>query len=110
MKVNVIEDVSTLTTIAQKDIVKFLKKFIYAICCGINESDLSEEDITEADIGIGTIYIKHDKSSDISYKFVPCKYLQKSIENTLKDGKSPFEDDLNSALVNKFTNVYKDLC
>ena len=108
--INAVKDVSVLSTIAEKDIVKLLKKFIYSICCGVDESVIKGDMVTAVDIGIGVLYIKHEPNSEIEYKFIPCKYLEKGIISTITEGKNPLEEDVNNSLVKKFTNVYKDLC
>lgn len=107
--INVVKDVSTLSTIPEKDIIKLLKKFIYVICDGIAESKLQGDNVSSFDLGIGSLYIKHEPNSEIEYKFIPCKYMDKGIKSTVNEGKNPFDDDLNNSLVKKFINVYKDL-
>ena len=107
--INVIKDVSTLSTIPEKDIVKFLKKFVYVICDGVEESKLKGDTVSAFDLGIGVLYIKHEPNSEIEYKFIPCKYMDKGIKATVNENKNPFTEDLNNSLVKKFTNAYKDL-
>ena len=108
--INVIEDVSTLSTIPDKTIVKLLKKFIYSICAGVEESVLSDSDTTAADIGLGVIYIKHDNPDKLDFRFIPNKFFEKSLIQTVKEGKNPLENVLNDSLVKKLMNTYKDLC
>ena len=44
------------------------------------------------------------------YRFTPNKFLEKSLNETLKEGKNPLENVLNDSLVKKLMNTYKDLC
>ena len=108
--INAVKDVSTLSTIPEKDVIKFLKKFIYSICCGVEESTIKGEDTTTIDLGIGILTIHHDTDLDFEYTFEPCKYLDKNVKATVKSNKNPLEEDLNTALVKKFNTIYKDLC
>lgn len=104
-----IKDVATLTTIPEKTLMKLFQKFIYCICETILEDIQDEKEITELNIGLGTLYIKHD-SNDIKYKFVPSNDLEKGINLTVTKKLNLMENTLNAVLAKKFMNVYKDLC
>ena len=54
-----IKDVSTLTTIPEKTIMKLVQKFIFSICETVLEDIKDEQEVTELNIGLGTLYIKH---------------------------------------------------
>ena len=106
---NVIKDVSTLTTIPEKTLNKLEQKFIYCICEQIQEDMLEEQEISELDIGLGTLYIKY-ADNQIKYKFIPNSELEKAVYNTVVKKLNLMEPTLNEALVKKFVDVYKDLC
>ncbi len=109
---NIISDVSILTTIPEKTIAKFFRKMIFCICEAVAENMLNENsnsNITELDIGIGKLYIKH-VGTDIKYRFEPSELLEKSILATVVNKKNHLEEFLDATLVKKFTEVYKDLC
>lgn len=109
--INVIKDMSILTTIPEKTLNKFYKKMTFCICEGVAESLLDPDvSISSFDIGIGTLYIKHDTASNIKYHFEPNDFLAKSMNQTVANGANILEDTLNDALSKKFTEVYKDLC
>ena len=55
---NIINDISTLTTIPVKTWNKLVKKTNYCICDAVLENTLIDEDITAVDLGIGVLYIK----------------------------------------------------
>ena len=50
---NIINDISTLTTIPVKTWNKLVKKTNYCICDAVLENTLIDEDITAVDLGIG---------------------------------------------------------
>lgn len=107
--INIIQDVATLSTIPEKTLNKLNQKVIYAICQAVQEDVLAGKDISELDLGIGILFIKHDKG-EIKYKFVPSEYLSKSVSNTVNNKLNLLEDTLNVSLAKKFIDVYKDLC
>ena len=104
-----VKDVSILTTIPEKTLAKMFQKFIYCICQTVLEDITDEKEITELNIGLGTLYIKHD-SNDIKYKFVPSNDLEKGVNLTVTKKLNLMENTLNTVLAKKFMNVYKDLC
>lgn len=106
---NIVEDVSILTTIPEKSLVKLENKFIYAICEQIQEDILAEKEFSELDIGLGTLYIKY-VGDQIKYKFVPNQTLEKAVYTTVVKKLNLMETALNESLVKKFIDVYKDLC
>ena len=106
---NIVEDVSKLTTIPEKSLVKLEQKFIYSICEQIQEDILEDKEMSELDIGLGTLYIKY-LGDEIKYKFVPNATLEKAVYNTVVKKLNLMETALNEALAKKFIDVYKDLC
>ena len=110
MYINAVEDVSKLSTIPEKTLVKLLKKFVYSICSAVEEDVIQQNTVTSVDIGLGIIHIKHLDKNNLEYRFTPNKFLEKSLNETLKDGKNPLENVLNDSLVKKLMNTYKDLC
>lgn len=107
---NIIEDASKLTTIPEKSIAKLLKKFVYCIADAVAEDELEKKEISELDLGLGILYIKHNADKTASYKFVPGKYMEKAVLDVLESGENLLQDSLNSALVKKFIRVYKHIC
>lgn len=107
---NMITDLNTLTTIPEKNLTKLFKKIEAIICEAVVEDSLAaSSDITEIDIGIGTLYIKHD-TVDLKYKFKPSSSLANALVGSLTENKNPLADILTEALSTKFTDLYKDLC
>lgn len=107
--INIINDISTLTTIPEKTLNKLSKKAMFCICEAITEDMLSDNDITEAFIGIGTLYIKHSDNM-IKYHFEPTDAFSKAVIQTTTSKINPLDSMLSDALHKKFNEVYKDLC
>jgi len=108
---NIVNDVSILTTIQDKTLAKFFRKMIFCICQAVQEDMLDEnntKDITELDIGIGKLYIKH-VGTDIRYRFEPSEFFEKALLSTVVNKKNYLEEFLDESLGKKFTEVYKDL-
>jgi len=107
---DIIKDVSILSTIPEKYINKLIQqKFIYCICEAIQEDILEGKNMSQLDIGLGTLYIGYE-DNDIKYKFEPNQTLIKSVNATILNKKNILEDVLNNALAKKFIEVYKDIC
>ena len=107
---SVIADLNTLTTIPEKSLNKFFRKINACICESIAEDILQDAgSITEVNIGIGILYIKHD-GAEIKYHFKPSEALNTAVIGTIDEGKNPLSDILTEALATKFTDLYKDLC
>ena len=106
---NVISDLTVLTTIPEKSLNKFFRKIDACICESVFE-DINADvgNITEVNIGIGTLYIKHD--GELKYHFKPSEMLNTGIIDTINNNKNPLNDILTEALATKFTDLYKDLC
>ena len=107
---NVIKDVSILTSIPEKTLLKLNDKVLYSICESIQEDCLAEKDITELDFGLFTIYIKHESSDDIKFRVIFNSEAQKAITNTVNNKLNLLEDTLNDVLAKKLLNIYKDIC
>lgn len=109
---DIIEDVSILSNIPKKVVIKLLRKFVYCICEGVEEDILGNAELSSLDLGIGVLHIKHPSTKDepIKYKFVIDKYLDKALRDTFNNKSNLLEDALNNSLVKHFMDVYKGLC
>lgn len=106
---DIIQDVSVLSTIPDKTLTKLLDKAIYCISDAVL-SDINDDiDITELDIGIGILYIKHVGEA-VSYKFIPSSEFSKAVNSTIKNKQNLLSNMLDKNLVKKFMEVYKDIC
>lgn len=102
------EDLSLLTTIPVPNINKLLgTKSIYCICSDVEETALQNKQITEIDIGIGTLTIFVDDES-IQYRFTPSKKLENSIKKTIINKHNPLVEKAEQTLTQRIVNTYKD--
>lgn len=106
---NTIEDLSILSTVPEKTLAKLFKKMVYCICDSVAQDHLDNKEVTVLDIGIGILYIRHIGEA-VKYHFEPSDYLKDSLNKTLVNGENILEDVLNDSLVEKFVEVYKDIC
>lgn len=107
-KVNILDDVSKLTTIPYTSLTKICKQEIYCICNAVEEAVLAEEPITYANIGIGTIIIQV-QDEQVCYQFVPSKFMSQHIADTVVNKKNPLVAELDETLVERILSTYKDL-
>lgn len=106
--VDVIEDVSKLTTIPVKSLNSLNDKVIYCIVDSVKESCLENLETTELYLGIGTLVIKYvDKS--LKYKFIPSNKLNEKMNDLFNKKLNSLENVLETSLVDKIVNTYKDL-
>lgn len=104
--VNMIENLSILTTIPDKYLTKLFDKTYYVISDAVVETALLDKEITEIDIGIGILLISANKS-EIKYKFIPNKKLEQSIKSAVINKRNILANTLESNIVDKITNTYK---
>lgn len=104
-----IDELSTLTTIPDKTLIKLEQKILYCICEVVYEDTLAEKELTEIDTGLGTLYFKF-VNDELKCKFVPNETLKNAVTDVYKRKLNLMDDALNSSLAKKFTEVYKDLC
>lgn len=105
---NLIDDISKLTTIPDKVLLKLVDKSYFCISSAIEEALLEHKDIVEIDLGIGTLYLEV-KSESVRYKFLPNKELDKTVKDTVINRKNSLQDVLEMTLVDRITNTYKEL-
>lgn len=108
MMYNIIEDLTTLTTIPESALVKLMSKYNMLISDYVLQDKLTSNDITQINIGIGTLIISNTDYT-LSYKFIPSLELEESLVNSLRTKSSPLEITLEKALSERITKTYKDL-
>ena len=108
MMKNLIEDISTLTTIGKYNLDELVNKSVAIISHDVFESIKDREKVTIVDVGIGELYITNIEDT-IQYKFIPSKKLNSAVEATYKSKQSPLLLEIDAALGRRITNTYKDL-
>jgi hypothetical protein len=107
-EINIVKDTAVLSTVPEKAIKKIIDKMVYAIAEAVVEARLTNKSVIELDIGLGILLIRFGDDS-IQYKFVPGDKLEESVKNSFINQQNLLEDVLDASLVNKLTNIYKDL-
>lgn len=105
----IVSDVSTISTIPEKMLDKLIDKSFYCISDALLEDIENDKDVTELDIGIGILYIKHS-ADQVAYKFIPSDELQETVNSTVKTRQNSLTKNLEASLIKKFLDVYKDIC
>lgn len=108
MGYNLIEDISQISTINEIYLSKLIDMSVWDISNCTEESILKNTPLTEINIGIGTLLILIE-DNNIKYKFIPSKKLDKAIKDTVLDRKNPLILKLEKSLIEKISNIYKDL-
>ena len=106
--VDIIEDVSKITTISHDVLNKLIDKGVWCICNSVYESKLTDSPLTELDIGIGTLYISNESDS-IKYKFIPSSALETAVRDTIIENKNVLQLTLEKTLANKVIRTYKTI-
>ena len=105
---NTLQSVQMKFDYSEKNLSKLIDVSIYCISDAIQECLKQEETIAEIDIGIGILYIQC-LDNNIKYKFIPSDMLDKAVKETLINKLNLLELKLETSLVSKITNIYKDL-
>lgn len=109
MEFNLLNDISTLTTVPLSALYKLVDKASWCICNNVEETFLNSNNITEINIGtLGTLVIEVVEDT-IEYRFIPNKKLDKYIIDTIVNKKNPLIDQLDNTLASRLIDTYKDL-
>jgi len=107
MKSSIKRDLSTLTTISPGVLSKLFDKEVWCISNAVEQALANQDNVAEIDLEIGTLYIQVDEET-IRYKFVPGTQLERAVVGTVSSGHNSLIANLETSLVNKITNTYKD--
>jgi hypothetical protein len=105
---NLITDLSCITRLSEETLTALFIRAEECIGHCVFESVVDKENLTEIDIGIGTLYIKRE-DSQIKYKFIPSKNLEEKVTSTVRTRKSPLIKRGEKALKSRVERTYKDL-
>lgn len=105
---DIINDVSTITFIDRKHLDKLVNKALYSIGDAACLFNSSEDNTLSLDIGIGTILLVYIDDS-IKYKFIPSEKMEKVIISAVSENKNILINKLETNLISKIENIYKDL-
>lgn len=102
--ININQELSILTTIDPQTFNKLDEKKVYCISDAVYKNMLSKNTKTSIDIGIGTVEI-NILNDCIKYRFVPSKFLENTIINTITKGQNELTYQLEKSLIRKLTNI-----
>lgn len=108
MRVDVKENLSTLTTINELSINRLFNKITWIISDAVEQAELMGDDTIDLDLEFGSIRIVID-NNNIKYKFIPSKFTEDTIIDTIVNGKNQLTMEVEKNLVQKLTNIYKDM-
>ena len=108
MEINLKENLNILTNIPIKYIEKIERDLVYSILDGIHDSSLNGESITEFISDIGSLLINVEEE-EIKYKFIPSEKFEELLKTQIKSGQNLLENKLDKILVDRISNLYKDL-
>lgn len=105
---DLISDVSLITTLPYKTLLKICDKGAECLCHNVLEGIQNDENEIDIDISIGTIKILIE-DEELHYRFVPSKRLEEMLITTVCDGNDPLVKHIEESLSARILNTYKDL-
>lgn len=106
---NIVQDISTLTTLPVSNIEDLTEIIIDCICHDVLEGKLTNSELVTISLGkIGKLLISLT-DSELKYKFIPSKYLEENLITTLNSNESSLETRLEQNLDKRIIAAYKDL-
>lgn len=108
MEINLLNDLSVLTTIPEYQLnqLKLLSEQI--ICHNVLETLKENNDVCKIDIGIGKLIFQLS-NDELVYKFIPEKNFEESIVDTILNGTDLLQDTIENRTCERMLKVYKDL-
>lgn len=106
--VDLISDISLLTSVPYKTLKNLCDKGNECICHSVMENGVDGSVDTIVDIGIGQLTITVVEDS-IFYKFKPSPTLEGMLVQTITGHNDPLVTDIEQSLVSRILNTYKDL-
>jgi hypothetical protein len=105
---DLLKDLSLLSGVSYTNLTFLNIHATNSIAHTVLESILENSDVTEVDIGIGTLKIQH-KDDEIRYKFIPNETLSAKVTSTVKNKQSPVAKRVGDKLGERINKAYKDL-
>jgi hypothetical protein len=107
-RANIVQDISTLTTVQKSSIDRLCTQAVKCICYCVCEAMSKDEKDMCLDIGVGNLFINIDNES-VRYRFEPSVFMDNSVSESVLSGKNPVIEDIESSLLNKVNTTYKEL-
>ena len=108
METNAIELVSKLTTIPEKNLTRLQEIYELVMCDSVEDSLMSGEEFAKIFLGFGSLDIKFEDNS-LKFRFKPSAKFEEELIDTIVNKHNSLTHAIESSLVNKITQTYKDL-
>jgi len=108
MNVDIKNDISKLLSIDKLYVDRLFNKVIWCLSDYTEKAIKSGEKNIDVDFGFGTISINLEEDC-LRYRFKPSKELEKVLINTISNDQNELDLVLEKNLVQKLTNLYKDM-
>ena len=103
--INIINNLSTITTIPTKLLTKLTEKEILCIGSAISDAIKNEEEVVVLNIGFGTLSIELQTGL---CKFLPSNELKTTIKKCINNKIDPLEQNLEQAIIDKLLRIYDE--
>ena len=107
MKIDLLENVSTLTTIPTRKLSTLIEKIKLCLSHEIFVGSQLDEQVFEINVGVGELIITNNKDN-ISYNFIPNSEFESLLINSI-DGEDSLANYLGDALSSRLLDTYKDV-
>lgn len=104
----ILDDISTISTIPYTQLLSVADNMSHCICHQVLENSISGENVSEIDIGIGTLYVIQYEDN-LKYQFIPSAKLEKELIQTLDTKCSPLIDKAGEILQKRIISAYKEM-
>ena len=105
---SLLSDISATTGIPKLTLEKLADKSCLILADSVLENIMLKSSQSAIDIGIGVLNIKIE-DSQIKYKFIPSKELDKLVVNAVNSKTSPLISKLDLTLNERISATYKEL-
>lgn len=106
--IDLVNDLSKLSTIPEKDLNKLLKLILYSICDGVIDAKLENKEEIEFDVGIGKLLIRF-VDNKIAYKFIPSISLDSAVKDSYINETNYLKELIEKTAPTKLYSLYKEL-
>lgn len=108
MEIKAIDLVSKLTTIPDKNLIRLQDIYELVICDAVEDSLIKGESWTRVDLNLGMLDIKFE-DNNLKFRFVPSAKFEEELIDTIVNKHNCLAHAIETSLVNKITQTYKDL-
>ena len=108
METKAVELVSKLTTIPEKNLTRLQDIYELVVCDSVEDSLMHGDDYARVDLGYGTLDVKFE-DNNLRFRFIPSAKFEEELIDTVVNKHNSLERVVESSLVNKITQTYKDL-